>query len=272
MESVLAALKETPIPTILVVAGIAFLLLSIAGQLAGRIAVAPERQRWAAVMGGILLVFGVALYVVPPARLIPPRPPEVLPPTRSEPATKEKQPLPSPAGSPGTQVSPLTSESTQQAPKIEEIQIPSLNARITALRFFEGNPCQMPPLNQRAYRERFAKVITRDIFTELTLEYPKPERRLDFTIRAVYRRKAPDEEVVRRKAPDGDVVSRPELKTYLPADSQRSVHSFRSHEGGHLICGTGGRFAPIKWQVSPYTVDVFINGEMVTSGSFEIYE
>jgi hypothetical protein len=52
MESVLTALKDTPIPTILVVAGIAFLLLAIAGQLAGRIVVAPERQRWAAFIGG----------------------------------------------------------------------------------------------------------------------------------------------------------------------------------------------------------------------------
>ena len=37
MDSVFAVLKETPIPTILVVVGIAFLLLSIVGQLAGRI-------------------------------------------------------------------------------------------------------------------------------------------------------------------------------------------------------------------------------------------
>jgi hypothetical protein len=43
MESAIAALKDTPIPTILVIAGIVFLLLAIAGQLAGRIAVPPER-------------------------------------------------------------------------------------------------------------------------------------------------------------------------------------------------------------------------------------
>lgn len=42
MESVVAALKDMPIPTILVIAGIVFLLLPIAGQLAGRIAVARE--------------------------------------------------------------------------------------------------------------------------------------------------------------------------------------------------------------------------------------
>jgi hypothetical protein len=65
MESIIGALKDTPIPTILVIAGIAFLLLAIAGQLAGRIVVAPERQRWAALIGGGLLAVGLALHIVP---------------------------------------------------------------------------------------------------------------------------------------------------------------------------------------------------------------
>jgi hypothetical protein len=65
MESIISALKDTPIPTIMVVAGIAFLLLAIAGQLAGRIVVAPERQRWAAIIGGALLAIGITLHVVP---------------------------------------------------------------------------------------------------------------------------------------------------------------------------------------------------------------
>jgi len=261
METILAALKDTPIPTILVIAGVAFLLLSIAGQLAGRIAVPPERQRWAAIMGSILLVSGVALYVVPPARLIPPRPPDVLPPTPPNPASKEDQPPPTSTTLPSPRPPPSTPGSTPQPSKVEEIQIPSLNARITALRFFEGSPCDEPPLKQRAYRQRFAKVITRDIFTELTLEYPKPEQRLDFTIQAVYQ----------RKAPEGEVVSRPEKKTYLPADSQRSVHSFRSRAGELVLCAPGGGGGS-DWPVGPYTVDVFINGEKVASGSFEIYE
>jgi hypothetical protein len=41
MDTLVTALKETLIPTILVVAGIVFLLLSIAGQLAGRVTVPP---------------------------------------------------------------------------------------------------------------------------------------------------------------------------------------------------------------------------------------
>jgi hypothetical protein len=78
VEAIIAALKETPIPTILVVSGIVFLLLSIAGQLVGRIVVPPERQREAAIIGGLLLVVGVALNVAP-SLWTSSKPPEVPP-------------------------------------------------------------------------------------------------------------------------------------------------------------------------------------------------
>jgi hypothetical protein len=101
MDSILTALKDTPIPTILVVAGIVFLLLSIAGQLAGRIAVAPERQRWAALVGGGLLTIGVALHVVPQLTSPSekgqrPSPPAVVPSPQPTPSPPERQVQPSP--------------------------------------------------------------------------------------------------------------------------------------------------------------------------------
>jgi hypothetical protein len=251
MESVLAALTDTLIPTILVIAGIGFLLLSIVGQLAGRTVVPPERQRWAAIMGGILLVSGMALYVVPPAQLMPSRPPEVPPPRPPTPDSKGDQPPP-----------PSTPGFIPQPSSVGEIHIPSLNARLIALRFFEGHPCRMPPLEQRVYRQRFAKAITLEIYTEITLEHPKYERRLNVTIQAVYQRNAPQ---------DGEIISRPELRTYIPADEQRSIHSLDSNRGGGfptscLSYPRGG------WPVGAYTVAVSINGEKVTNGSFEIHE
>jgi hypothetical protein len=166
---------------------------------------------------------------------------------------------------PGERSASSTPEPATQDFKVKPI--PSLNAHLTALRFFEGHSCGTLPPERRAYRQRFAKVITRDIFTEITLEYPKREQRLDFTIQAVYQHKTPE---------DGKIVNRPELKTYLPADSQRSLHVFRTDEGNvccSLICRHESDPLPLGgWSVGSYIVDVYINGDKVTSGSFEIYE
>ena len=116
MDSVLAALKDTPIPTILVIAGIVFLLLAIAGQLAGRIAVAPERQRWAAVIGGLLLVIGVTLHVLPQVKLTPRGAEEVRPSRPTIPPTND-QPLQSSGISPSQQPPPESSVQTSTEDK-----------------------------------------------------------------------------------------------------------------------------------------------------------
>jgi hypothetical protein len=63
VKEILEALQNTPIPFILVVAGIGFLLLSIAGQLTGGMAMRPERQRQAMIIGDLLLVVSVALSI-----------------------------------------------------------------------------------------------------------------------------------------------------------------------------------------------------------------
>ena len=105
METVFAALKETPLPTILVIAGIAFLLLSMAGQLIGHITVPPERQRWAGATGIVLLLAGIALHVIP---LVWPSASGTrqVPVSRSStPPAEEASPRPSTAP-PGAQLSP----------------------------------------------------------------------------------------------------------------------------------------------------------------------
>ncbi len=65
MQGIITALKDTPIPTILVVGGIAFLLLAVAGQVAGKIEVPPARQKWAGLAGTLLLMAGVTLHLIP---------------------------------------------------------------------------------------------------------------------------------------------------------------------------------------------------------------
>jgi hypothetical protein len=127
MESVLTALKDKPIPTILVIAGIVFLLLAIARQLAGRIALAPERQRWAAVIGGVLLMRGVALHLVPQVRLTSSGPKEVPTPPTSTRLSDEQVPQ-TPAGTPRTNQPPSIPESPVQGATEEKEPNDSITA------------------------------------------------------------------------------------------------------------------------------------------------
>jgi hypothetical protein len=130
MESVLAALKDMPIPTILVIAGIAFLLLSIAGQLAGRIAVAPERQRRAALIGGGLLAIGLALHIVPQLRLKATSPPTGGVPTSERPTPPVKeQPPPPPQKPEGVPVPP--SADPVQSYRIRTHYLPATNVEFS---------------------------------------------------------------------------------------------------------------------------------------------
>ena len=61
----LGAIKDTPLPTVFVVAGVVFWLLAIAGSVAGKITVQPEHQTTAGILGTILLVSGIVLSYLP---------------------------------------------------------------------------------------------------------------------------------------------------------------------------------------------------------------
>ena len=71
MKDIITALKDTPVPSILIIAGIVFLILALAGKLAGQIEVPPARQKLTGVIGVVLLVIGLVLYVVPPKSVSP---------------------------------------------------------------------------------------------------------------------------------------------------------------------------------------------------------
>lgn len=62
MSDLLSALSNTPLPTILVVAGIIFWILAIAGSLAGKITVEPAKQKTAGLVGSALIVLGLVLF------------------------------------------------------------------------------------------------------------------------------------------------------------------------------------------------------------------
>ena len=96
MDDIITALQNTPVPTILIVGGLVFLFLAIVGQFVGEINVPKERQKWAGLIGTLLLVSGVVLYAAPV-------PPSVLTPTTGAavvPNTPTSMPVIIPPGAP----------------------------------------------------------------------------------------------------------------------------------------------------------------------------
>jgi hypothetical protein len=77
MLDLLSELSNTPVPNVLVIAGIVFLLLAVAGKVGANLSVPPNRQKTAALVGTILLVSGIAIFMVPPgskSRVVAPPP------------------------------------------------------------------------------------------------------------------------------------------------------------------------------------------------------
>jgi uncharacterized protein YecT (DUF1311 family) len=108
VDDLINTLSHVPLATILVVSGIGFLLLSIAGTLAGKITVEPAKQKVAGVIGAALLVLGVVLLFYSPdttpksAQSQPPpaAPTPAQPPTPAPQPPQGVQPPPPPANRP----------------------------------------------------------------------------------------------------------------------------------------------------------------------------
>jgi hypothetical protein len=135
-------------------------------------------------------------------------------------------------------------------PKIIEEQIalgPSLNARVTKVRFFEGERSKLAFTSDRTYETRFAKPITRTVYTEITLDYPRPETNVYFPITLYFRQK-------------GRTLRIEEVQSWIRSEWTSSDH----------LVGTGN-FDPGKWTVGNYEVDVYINAKKAATGYFEVY-
>ena len=135
-------------------------------------------------------------------------------------------------------------------PKILEEQIalgPSLNARVTKVRFFEGERSKLAFTSDRRYETRFAKTMTRTVYTEINLDYPRPETNINFPITLYFRQ-------------DGRTLRIEEVESRIRSDWTSS---------GHLV--GAGNFDPGKWAVGNYEVDVYINAKKAATGYFEIY-
>lgn len=125
--------------------------------------------------------------------------------------------------------------------------IPSLNASIKSLRFFEGG-YNTPTANERVYDTRFSQATTRYVWWELSLLFPAPGKRIDFLIRQIWRRG------------DGSVLTNQEMRTFILDSWNNSEH-----------CHSWGSAMVPNWPLGQYTLELYVDEKMIAQGSFQIY-
>ena len=60
---IIKTIIEGPISNLLILAGVIFLLLSVIGNIGAKIVVDPQKQKYAAILGTVLLIIGLGLHV-----------------------------------------------------------------------------------------------------------------------------------------------------------------------------------------------------------------
>lgn len=83
MDAYLKLLRETPLPSILVIGGIVFLLLSVLQKAGTSVETKPGKEKFSIFVGIVLLLSGISLYLVPPSQSTA----SVATPTNSSPST-----------------------------------------------------------------------------------------------------------------------------------------------------------------------------------------
>ncbi len=125
--------------------------------------------------------------------------------------------------------------------------IPSLNAKVTKLRFYEADSDSLP-YKQRDYRTEFQKSSTRFMWWELTLEYPTKSPKTYFNVSAIYYKS------------DGGILKQWTARDFYIDPALTSV----AYTYGW------GWSEPGNWPVGTYRADFFIKDQKVASGSFSI--
>ncbi len=65
MEEIVKSIQGTPIPNLLIISGIVFILLSITGGISGKINITPQKQKAASLFGIVFLIIGLSLIFIP---------------------------------------------------------------------------------------------------------------------------------------------------------------------------------------------------------------
>jgi hypothetical protein len=135
-------------------------------------------------------------------------------------------------------------------PKVLEDEValgPSLNGRVTKIRFFEGERSKLAFTAERKYETRFARMMTRTVYTEIDLDYHRPTTKVRFPITLYFRQ-------------NGRTLRIEEVESWIEPEWTSS---------GHLV--SAGYFEPGKWRVGTYEVDIYINAKKAATGYFEIF-
>lgn len=125
--------------------------------------------------------------------------------------------------------------------------IPSLQATVTSVKFFESG-IDAVPAEQRVYTTRFPRSTTRLVWWETNLAYPDPGRRIDFSIESFC------------FGPDGSLLNRQTQNYFIQSPWTSSSH----------FMGFGGR-EPGTWAPGVYRVELFVAGQKVAEGTFEVF-
>jgi hypothetical protein len=139
-----------------------------------------------------------------------------------------------------------TAKSTTQTSMFGKI-IPT-SKQFVSLQFFESG-ADAVPYDARKYNTQFAAKNVRFINWELNTRHPAPGNRIDYDIEAVWIRS------------DGSLYARQTLRTYMNADWESP---YASYSWGNDVAGA-------VWQPDTYTVDLYVGGAKIASGSFRVY-
>jgi hypothetical protein len=119
--------------------------------------------------------------------------------------------------------------------------------QFVSLQFFESG-AEAVPYEERKYSKQFTAQNVRFINWELNMQHPAPGNRIDYDIEAVWLRS------------DSSIYARQTLRTYMEADWESP---FASYSWGNDVAGA-------VWQPDAYTVELYVGGVKIASGSFKV--
>lgn len=119
--------------------------------------------------------------------------------------------------------------------------------KVSIIRFFESDG-EALDFQKRKYRTRFPKESSRYINWELNFNHPRPWRRIDFKIKAIWYN------------PGGNIINSFEQDTYILPEWTGS-----NHNNGWGWKDSG------NWSLGTYRVEFYVEGILVGDRSFEIY-